>query len=518
MKTKMLLSSSLPVLLLWLFSCGTDNVSNTQDDYNNPPEILSLTSESTVVPSETEVEIICIATDPEEDDIIYIWNIIIAFNFADGWTSFEESTKYATIFGSFKHNGNRAQFSAPPVFIDSHEVIGGYVTFECTVTDSFHAADEYYDKKSLTLSYSPVLSGDFSLDGSIIENDSGLIGVKVSLQRINLYQTGITDNNGYYSFTDLPSGTYVIIPVKTDYIFSPDSLTVMITDKDVHVPDFSATKKGSQLTQVITFTPIPAGTFLMGTDTVSSTYEKPAHTVTISAFEMSMNEITNSQYAEFLNSVRQSGLVSVTHNSVVTTVSGSSGDFSGKEYINLSSMPPLNEDNKSHILYSDDTFSVESEKENWPVVYVTWYGAKAFAQYYGYDLPTESEWEYAARSGNQYMYGTANGSLNTGNTNYHDSDYLHPIDVGSYAANSFGIHDMSGNVSEWCNDWWGIYPNENLTDPTGPGTGEMRVYRGGNFGVFADGCRSAARMNNYPHGYSAYCGFRVVLRPGGVIY
>jgi len=196
-----------------------------------------------------------------------------------------------------------------------------------------------------------------------------------------------------------------------------------------------------------------------------------------------------------------------------TSVKSAKGEFKGQEYIDLSGS--YDSDNKCWITYNynNGLLSVLSGKKNWPVVAVTWFGAKAFARYYGYDLPTEAEWEYAARGGKQYMYGTGDGMISTSNVNYFDTGIKHPVDVGSYPANPFGLYDMCGNVWEWCLDWLGSYPSSSVTDPDGPETGSYRIVRGGCWNSDPIDCRSAFRYNFIPVVINSFIGIRVVLRP-----
>jgi formylglycine-generating enzyme required for sulfatase activity len=258
----------------------------------------------------------------------------------------------------------------------------------------------------------------------------------------------------------------------------------------------------------INFVSIQGGTFQMGNVENASegtSDEKPVHTVTVSGFEMGVYEITNAQYAKYLNEALVSGDVTATSSSV----KGAKGAYSGQEYIYLSESYDSN--NKCWITYSGGAFSVVSGHEKWPVVYVTWYGSKSFALYYGFDLPTEAEWEYACRGGKQYKYGTYDGTISSSKANY-NSNVGYPKDAGSYSANPYGLYDMSGNVWEWCHDWYGSYSSGSVTNPTGAPTGTSRVIRGGGWDIYDIFCRSAFRYSNDPDYGSPSVGFRVVRR------
>jgi len=124
-----------------------------------------------------------------------------------------------------------------------------------------------------------------------------------------------------------------------------------------------------------------------------------------------------------------------------------------------------------------------------------------------YRLPTETEWEYAARAGTT---GVRYGELAAiGWYNVNSGHKTHP--VSQKAANAWGLHDTIGNVWEWCSDWYGDYPTGSVTDPTGPSSGSLRVGRGGGWGFDAVHARSAYRARNDPGGRYSLLGFRPVL-------
>ena len=164
---------------------------------------------------------------------------------------------------------------------------------------------------------------------------------------------------------------------------------------------------------------------------------------------------------------------------------------------------------------------------NRPVEWVSWNYAKAFCDKlnelyrdklpagYRFDLPTEAQWEFAARGGNKSKGYEYSGSNDIGDVAwYYDNSGKQTHDVGQKQPNELGLYDMSGNVVEWCRDWYDdSYSGDAVTDPTGPGRGSDRVMRGGSWGNDAGDCRLANRRNGDPAYRGSYGGFRLALVP-----
>jgi formylglycine-generating enzyme required for sulfatase activity len=165
-----------------------------------------------------------------------------------------------------------------------------------------------------------------------------------------------------------------------------------------------------------------------------------------------------------------------------------------------------------------------AEFKGWknPVEKVSWNDVQMFIQRLNakegtnkYRLPTEAEWEYAARAGTKSMYSFGDDLGQAGQYAwYKDNSGVRTHPVGQKQPNPWGLYDMHGNVWEWVQDWYGNYPRSAVTDPVGPSGGDRRVLRGGSWGYAGHYLRSARRGSDVPDGrrYGSY-GFRLTRSP-----
>jgi formylglycine-generating enzyme required for sulfatase activity len=235
---------------------------------------------------------------------------------------------------------------------------------------------------------------------------------------------------------------------------------------------------------------IPAGEFFMGSTDADITQamqrcsgstcnfndEQPQHTVYLDAFWMDQTEVTNKMYALCVTAGKC--------NPPITSASYTHQDY-----------------------YGNPRF------DYYPVIFVSWNDASAYCAWAGRHLPTEAEWEKAARGtdGRTYPWGNTLPNLSLLNFNY-NSIVGDTTAVGNYpnGVSPYGAYDMAGNVSEWVNDWYSAtyYASSPDSNPTGPSSGDGRVLRGGSWSYLASSVRSALRNWISPTGSSDFIGFR----------
>ena len=246
------------------------------------------------------------------------------------------------------------------------------------------------------------------------------------------------------------------------------------------------------------------------------TFKRYGYEITVSTFTMGKYEVTVEQFAAFV--------AATNYRTDAEKIDGS--------YIDIDQNGTLK--NKAGINWRHDEEGKirPNNQYNHPVIHVSWNDAVAFCEWLSrkegktYRLPTEAEWEYAAGGGSQsrtIWAGTDTESqlamvgnfcdinCNERSKNSKQNDkYKYTAPVGIFKANGLGLHDLSGNIWEWCNDWYGDYPRQSETNPKGSATGTYRVLRGGSWYNTPSFARVANRLYSPPDYRNNRCGFRVV--------
>ncbi len=219
-------------------------------------------------------------------------------------------------------------------------------------------------------------------------------------------------------------------------------------------------------------------------------------------FYMSTYEITNAQYAKYLNITGYRPTDSFTigeGENKLTYVYVKENDTCGVYFnYNLAKWVPAD------------------NMDNNPAVHITWFGAKAFAEYVGGDLPTEAQWEFACRAGTTtaFSFGDDVALFDEYGVYENNCEGNHASAVGTKKPNAWGLYDMHGNANEWCLDLWDMlseWPEEDLVDPVSPTPGGFNLIRGGSWFSSALYCRSAVRIVGQPDYATDDSGFRVVF-------
>jgi sulfatase modifying factor 1 len=250
---------------------------------------------------------------------------------------------------------------------------------------------------------------------------------------------------------------------------------------------------------------IPGGTFQMGSDANGVTAATPIHTVELSAFQIAETETTNEHFAEYLNDAWEAGMIFADeqgNKGTWITFSDSHPHFAGKKVMELTGTRVMKDHGTDGVIdpenplnmqwieqgSGDRPFSCKDPQQvdwanydyadgesmaDWPelssppsqadvcsspAAFVQYYGALGFAMHYGHTLPSEAQWEWAAKGGQDLEYATADGTVDATLANYNENnahpDSGHVTPVKSYAANPYGLYDMGGNVWEWVLDFY----------------------------------------------------------------
>jgi len=306
---------------------------------------------------------------------------------------------------------------------------------------------------------------------------------------------------------------------------------------------------------MMTFSSVPAGSFIMGSDTGPAD-EGPAHKVRINAFKMSTTEVTTAQFCQYFSAALEAGEITVKLSDAggggsrifipipAYGIYGAAGaKYAGKPYMMLSPVAglshikveehPINIPehplNQSWIDYVPDMkkFYVRPGFEDWPAVNIKWYGAFAFAEHYGLALPTEAEWEYAASGGKQFRWATGNGQIGSEHANYKcfvtspGQNYYDPELQDQWIGyrEDFYQYCVDNKITNNPVNLDGEEPPRNAKGgPTGGLTHDARVTRGGSYQYHQATLKTADRNRNYSFRGNDHWGARVVFRPSSVVF
>ena len=275
---------------------------------------------------------------------------------------------------------------------------------------------------------------------------------------------------------------------------------------------------------------VPAQSFLMGDqngDARSGDGETPVHEVEIVSFEIDATAVTNADFARFVTATQyvteaeRFGFSAVFHRAVAADESDMTGSAPGTPWwLGVKGADWRHPGGRHSNLVG---------MEDHPVTHVSWNDASAYAAWAHRALPTEAQWEAAARggrSGERFPWGNDRVSPDGGHhmnvwqgdfprDNTLDDGYLTTAPVRTYTPNRYGLWQMVGNVWEWCADWWSAdyYSHSPRYEPHGPATGRVKVLRGGSYLCHESYCtryRNAARSSNTPDSSMGNAGFRTV--------
>ena len=351
-------------------------------------------------------------------------------------------------------------------------------SYQAVVRDAQNAvvADETFEVSFSILQGGADGNSVYSETYEVTTNANGLFTITIGKRYPDVFAAIDWSAGNYYLKTESEYGTstsqllsvpYAMYAAKTDLsgLYSKDEIDAKVAELQTQVErlkyERTYTVKGVSFKMKY----VQGGTFTMGSsDSDEDAYdnEKPAHSVTLSSFGIGETEVTQELWAAVM----------------------------GKTITEI---------------IDENSYSAKGIGDKYPMYYVSWDDCQTFISKLNeltgqtFRLPTEAEWEYAARGGNKSQSYKYSGSNAIGDVAwYGDNSNSTTHAVATKAPNELGIYDMTGNVWEWCQDWWGGYAGTAQTDPQGPDTGSRRVDRGGSWVSLAGFCRVAYRIRDYP--------------------
>ncbi len=425
-----------------------------------------------------------------------VFQTALAKDPADRYASFSDFAKAVVSVQRERATGHRrddadAEFSMPSVVKKKVKLAPPKPT-EDALPDTLHPMKEHpsqqIDEALPEIASAATIEQDFSADPLPSEPEQDLLLV----DRIGRWmQNPIVRFGLHLLYASVLVGLGILIGQQLTPEIDPELLTATgataLTQTVVDV-------KGHEMVY------IPQGDFVMGS-TIGDADEQPVHTVTLDPYFIDKFEVTNEQFAIFLNEV---------------------GNFEedGKTWVDEIAV-------WDGVKIEDGQWSREEGFINMPAVGMTWYGAAAYCQWRGGDLPTEAQWEKAARGETASLYPWGNiydaAKANVCDTNCErnwandaiNDGYTRAAPIGSFPEGSsqYGVFDMAGNVAELTADWQDgtYYQRSPKINPTGPTKGNFRIVRGGSFYFRIEEVRSSNRNGWLPTDRTDYIGFRCVV-------
>jgi formylglycine-generating enzyme required for sulfatase activity len=378
--------------------------------------------------------------------------------------------------------------------------------------DDYHieVSQEGYETHTQTVA---LKNADLVMPITLTRIAAGSIAVSGSPSGAEVFLDGRKVGSLPTTLRDLRPGTYTVSVKQSGYEAYEARTTVSAgqnRELSVSLPPVRAAGPAPEITNSfgMKFVYISPGTFWMGSPSDEpgrDSDEGPRHQVTLTkGYYLQTTEVTVGQWRAF---IRDTGY------RTEAETGGGAWVWTGSTW-----------EKKAGYYWDKPGFS---QTDSHPLTCVSWNDVQKFMEWlsrkegHRYRLPTEAEWEYAARAGSATAF--ANGPIRETGCG-HDPNLAvmgwycgnagnktHP--VAQKQPNAWGLYDMHGNVWEWCADWFGNYPSSAVTDPTGPSSGSFRVYRGGSWGNGAQYCRSANRGNGSPVSRSGNLGFRLARTP-----
>jgi formylglycine-generating enzyme required for sulfatase activity len=366
-------------------------------------------------------------------------------------------------------------------------IIVGFDILGCTKEDNF----------VLNIIVGRVSISEFpgAISGVVTDATNGTVLPGVTVSTTPATSSDTTDVFGQYTMTDLDPDTYAVTAVKSGY--NTNTIYVEVIAGSTTTANIELTTFSGSIT--IEWISVPSGNFVMGslpTDPHAQVDEQPQHTVYLDDYQISKYEITNAQYLAFMDAGGYS-------DSTYWTAEG----WEWRETFSVN----------EPYWWSEGDFNSGTAYPHYPVVGVSWHESYAFCQWIGGRLPTEAEWEKAARGTDSTNYWPWGSTWEPSRCNsYYDEPpdtFAHSAPVGYFddGQSPYAVYDPAGNVWEWINDWYqsdyySVSPDSN---PPGPTTGLFRVFRGGGWGNIGNYlCRTADRRYHNQVGSNGVIGIR----------